>query len=66
MFGVGEHQALVRTKILQHLIWLGIDCDEQANQLNHMVISKPSSTIKVLVLASNEQHQLYLAAQDFI
>lgn len=64
--GIGEHQATVRANILQHLTWLGIDYDEQANLLHHPVISKSSSTIKVLMLNSDEQHQLYLAAQDFI
>lgn len=64
--GIGEHQALVRANILQYLIWLGIDYDEQANQLHNRVISKPSSKIKVFVLRCDEQQQLYLAAQDFI
>jgi len=64
--GIGEHQATVRAKVLRHLIWLGIDYDEQANQAHHTLISTKKSKIKVLVLSCDEQQQLYLAAQDFI
>ena len=63
--GIGEHQAIVRAKIAAHLEWLGLKLDGHANLQNKQIISLPSSTIETWVLTSNEQYELYFAAQVF-
>ena len=63
--GIGEHQAIVRAKIAAHLVWLGLKLDDHANLQNKQIISLPSSTIETWVLTSNEQYELYFAAQVF-
>ena len=63
--GIGEHQAIVRAKIASYLTWLGLELDTAANLQNKQIISESNSRIATWVLASNEQHELYLAAQLF-
>lgn len=61
--GIGEHQALVRANILQHLAWLGILLDTKANQTHERCISTSKSSVAVFIINTDEQYELYLAAQ---
>jgi acetate kinase len=62
--GIGEHQPFVRAKILQHLAWLGILFDVAANQSSTRCISASESSAAVFIIDSDEQYELYLAAQN--
>ncbi|MCM1186276.1 MAG: acetate kinase [Lachnoclostridium sp.] len=55
--GVGENAALVRTMICEHLGYLGITIDEDANHKRgeDIVISTPDSKTTVMVIPTNEE-----------
>ena len=53
--GIGENSALVREKICEQLTWLGLGIDTHANDENAITISQASSSVKVLVLPTNEE-----------
>lgn len=64
--GIGEHDAWVREKVVTYLNWLGIAIDNQKNQLGLMdkkitCISPKNQTIKIFVMATDEQYELYQA-----
>ncbi|PRD68713.1 acetate kinase [Malikia spinosa] len=56
--GIGEHAAEVRSRLLRNMSWLGIDFDESANQAGAEEISLPRSSVRVLVLATDEERML--------
>jgi acetate kinase len=56
--GIGEHSAEVRSRLLRSMGWLGIDFDESANQAGAEEISLPRSSVRVLVLATDEERML--------
>lgn len=62
--GISENQVVIRQQILQQLSWLGVLVDHQANQQQDTIISTTTSNIKVLLLNSDEQYELYLAAKN--
>lgn len=62
--GIAEHQAQVRESILKQISWLGVIIDTSANQQHQTIISSPKSAIKVLILETDEQYELYLAAKN--
>ncbi|MBR4659966.1 MAG: acetate kinase [Bacteroidales bacterium] len=56
--GIGENSALVRRDTCQGLEYLGVEFDDTVNQGIHgkdAVISKPSSRVKVVTIATNEE-----------
>ncbi len=56
--GVGENSPIIREEICRNYLgYLGIEIDEKANEVNgeEMVISKPESKVKVLVIPTNEE-----------
>ena len=55
--GVGENGPLVRTLVCEHLGYMGIKLDEEANQKRgeDIVISTPDSKTKVMVIPTNEE-----------
>jgi acetate kinase len=55
--GIGEHAFYLREKILSELP-LPVELNPTANRKNSLLISKPKSKIKVLVLPTNEQLQM--------
>jgi len=62
--GIGENSDFVRQKICEHLAYMGITLDSQANcSCNREVneISTPDSKVKVLVIPTNEE---LVIAQD--
>ena len=57
--GIGENSALVRQKIGEHLQWLGLYINEQANQSHSTIISDDKkSRIRVAVIPSNENQMI--------
>ncbi|WP_412988920.1 acetate/propionate family kinase [Pediococcus siamensis] len=55
--GIGEHSNVLRTDIINRLAVLGIKIDEQRNTDGHgiRVISTDDSTVKVLMVPTNEE-----------
>ncbi|KTD56778.1 Acetate kinase (Acetokinase) [Legionella santicrucis] len=53
--GIGEHAPLIRKKISEHLSWLGIKINDEANNNNATIISEKDSTVLVGVIPTNEE-----------
>lgn len=65
--GIGEHAWHVRRDICRYLASLGVEMDEKLNKENRAVIvSKPSSNVKVYVIPTNEELQIAREAKDLI
>jgi len=56
--GIGEHAAQVRTRICELSQWLGIAIDSVANAENRIVLHTADSSIKVLVIPTNEERMI--------
>ncbi|HNH42875.1 MAG TPA: acetate/propionate family kinase [Agitococcus sp.] len=64
--GIGEHQSTIRANIVEHLTWLGLKINPQANEQHSFIISTDDSTAELLCLPTNEQEQLFLAAKQLV
>lgn len=53
--GIGENSALVRARICDRLLWMGVVIDADANDRNAARIGSVSSDIDVLVLPTDEE-----------
>ncbi|MBD5559823.1 MAG: acetate kinase [Clostridia bacterium] len=55
--GVGENDELVRKEICEHMNYLGIELDEEANRKRggERIISKPDSKVTVVVVPTDEE-----------
>ena len=53
--GVGEHSAPMRERICNALEWLGIEIDDEANDVNASSISTARSRVRVAVEPTNEE-----------
>lgn len=62
--GIGENSAVVRTKICDWLIWLGVSLDENANKNNATIISKKKSKVLVVVIPTDEEYMLARHTKD--
>jgi acetate kinase len=59
--GVGENDALVRSRACQHLEFFGIVLDEEKNQVRTpglRDISQPESRVRILVVPTNEELEI--------
>ena len=62
--GVGEHQASIRANVCHSLAYMGVQVDEEVNQANNgeeQVISAENSSVKVVVIPTDEE---YMIAKD--
>ena len=53
--GIGEHAPAIRAAVCDRLAWLGLRLDAAANAANANCISTPDSSIKVHVIATDEE-----------
>ena len=56
--GVGENQAVTRSDVCRNMEFMGIELDEEVNKAvraKEVVISKPSSKVKVLIIPTDEE-----------
>lgn len=55
--GIGENAGIVRKKVIEHLGYLGIKLDEEANRKRgeRFVLSTPDSKVTAIVLPTNEE-----------
>ena len=56
--GIGEHDGLVRAQVCAKLSFLGVDLDEERNQIGVGLITRDSSGCSVQVLPSQEDEQI--------
>ncbi len=55
--GVGENAKFIRGMIVKHLEFLGVELDEEANNIcgQEAIISTANSKVKVCVIPTNEE-----------
>ena len=55
--GVGENQILIRKGICEQLTFMGVEIDEELNNMRgeEKLVSKPTSKVKVYVIPTNEE-----------
>ena len=53
--GIGERAASIRSEICDALGWLGVECDEVANDQHETLISTNRSAVRVLIIATDEE-----------
>jgi acetate kinase len=53
--GIGENVRHVRSRVLKNFGYMGITCDEEANEANGPVISTADSRVKALVIHTDEE-----------
>ena len=53
--GIGENVRHVRSGVLENFGYMGITCDEAANEANETVISTADSNVKALVIHTDEE-----------
>lgn len=56
--GIGENQPLVRERIAERLLWLGVELDAAANDRNALRISSDASRIAVHVIPTDEEQMI--------
>jgi acetate kinase len=56
--GIGEHAAVIRDKICEHLGWLGMTIDFSKNKCNSLSITAPTSRVEVHVIPTNEEFMI--------
>lgn len=53
--GIGEHAAAIRSAVCAALAWLGVECDELANDRHETRISTLGSNVRVFVVGTDEE-----------
>lgn len=53
--GIGENAPEIRARIAARLGWLGADLDEEANAASALVISAPGSSLRLMVVPTDEE-----------
>ncbi len=64
--GIGENVRHVRSGILKNFEFLGVACDDAANQANDTVISTADSKVKALVIHTDEELVIAKDTYDII
>ncbi|MGZ8252755.1 MAG: acetate/propionate family kinase, partial [Methylophilaceae bacterium] len=52
--GIGEHSAVIRTKVCQQAAWLGLELDDSANEATAMRISTANSKLSAWIVPTDE------------
>jgi acetate kinase len=53
--GIGENSALIRARVAERLVWLGVAFDTAANAAHKLLISQPESRVAVYVVPTDEE-----------
>ena len=67
--GIGENSAEIRAAIVDRLGWLGVKIDPELNDVRSddpRVISTPDSSVKVLVVPTNEELMIALDVEALL
>lgn len=62
--GIGEHAAPIRAEICEALGWLGVECDEVANERNGTLISTARSEVRVFIIPTDEEAMIAAHTAD--
>lgn len=62
--GIGENSATIRARICDNLGFLGIDLDNELNQLQKNIISSKNSPVVVHVIRTNEEYVIATIVQQ--
>jgi acetate kinase len=67
--GIGENSGMIRARVAEQLRWLGGILDPEANAARKLVISRPESKIRILVVPTDEElmiakHTLALLSRE--
>ncbi len=61
--GIGENDAEMRREILDHLSWLGLELDPEANAAHAMALHAPGSALPVWIVPAQEERAIAADAQ---
>lgn len=64
--GIGEKGFLVRTRVAEHLGFLGVKLDEEKNLKNELEITSKESPVKIFVIPTNEELQMTLDSRELL
>jgi acetate kinase len=64
--GVGEHNAVIRARVMEQLGYLGVELEARANDSGGPVISSPGSRVLVGVEPANEEWVAAMAAMRLV
>jgi len=64
--GIGEKSAYLRKLVLDHFQYLELSCDDEPNSAHEIIISKPNSKVRVMVIPTNEELQIAKEVYDII
>ena len=67
--GIGENSDEVRAAICEKLGWLGVCIDAEKNAVRSddpRVISTPDSSVRVLVIPTNEEYMIALDVEELL
>ncbi|MET3557194.1 acetate kinase [Streptococcus rupicaprae] len=64
--GIGENSAIIRQKITEKLVALGVHLNKEANETSQICIHALNSSIKLLVLPTNEELMIALETLELI
>jgi acetate kinase len=53
--GIGENSPMVRARVAEKLVWLGVELDRAANAMAGLTISTPGSRVALHVVPTNEE-----------
>ena len=56
--GIGENQPIIRERVADRLLWLGVELDAAANGRNASKISTPTSHVAVHVIPTDEEQMI--------
>lgn len=66
--GIGENDPYIRAEVMKGLSYLGIELDEEANNVRGVerVISKPTSKVKVVLVPTDEELMIASDTQELV
>jgi acetate kinase len=64
--GIGEHGAVVRSRICEGLEFLGVEIEEERNRVHACVISTPAARVAVHVIPTDEEAVIARAAYRLV
>jgi acetate kinase len=56
--GIGENSSIIRSRICEGLVFLGIELEEKQNAANEGVISSAASRVAVRVIRTDEEQMI--------
>jgi acetate kinase len=64
--GVGENVAPIRARIAAQCAWLGARLDPEANAAGARILSQPDSSVRLLVIPTDEQQVIARGASSLL